>query len=135
NPSGFCVAFYCPRILIRLRRQHVARSIEAIITPETGKLLREAREARNLSIEDAASRLKLHPQYIMSMEAGDLRKLPPGPYRKAFLYEYAKFLRVKPESLAAEIAEEENMISQAVSAVPGVAKKVGRRAARTTESA
>ena len=53
----------------------MARSIEAIITPETGKLLREAREARNLSIEDAASRLKLHPQYIMSMEAGDLRKL------------------------------------------------------------
>jgi cytoskeletal protein RodZ len=114
----------------------VARSIDEILTPETGKILRQAREARGLSIADAAARLRLNPQYIESMEAGDLRPLPPGPYRKAFLSEYAKFLGIKFESLqgTSSVEDRDGIISAAVSAVPDVAKKVTKSAVKTTGS-
>ncbi len=106
----------------------MARSIDEILTPETGKILRQAREARGLSIADAATKLRLNPHYIESMEAGDLRPLPPGPYRKAFVNEYAKFLNIKLDALQKETPHEEKSDS-IFSSVPSVAKKVGREAA------
>lgn len=106
----------------------MARSIDEILTPEIGKILRQAREARGLSVADAAARLRLNPLYIESMESGDLKPLPPGPYRKAFLTEYAKFLNIKLDALGkASPAEQKN--DSIFSSVPSVAKKVGREAA------
>jgi transcriptional regulator with XRE-family HTH domain len=114
----------------------VARTIDEILTPETGLILRQAREARKLSVDDVAARLRLHPHYIASMEAGDLTPLPPGPYRKAFLTEYAKFLNIKLDSLhSSSHGEKDSIISSAVSAVPEVARKVTKTAVKTTESA
>ncbi|MEI8134932.1 MAG: helix-turn-helix domain-containing protein [bacterium] len=115
----------------------MARTIAEILTPEAGRKLREAREARSLSVADVAAKLRLNPHFIESMEAGDLRPLPPDPYRKAFISEYVKFLGLKLDSLSPEIPvpEREGLISSAVSAVPDVAKKVTQSAVRTTESA
>ena len=98
--------------------------------------MRQAREARGLSIDDVAYHLRLHRQYIEGMESGNLRSLPPGPYRKAFIKEYAKFLNIKFETLqqTAPPEEKDNILSSAVSAMPGVAKKMTKSAVRTTES-
>lgn len=113
----------------------VAQSIEEILTPETGRILRQAREARGLNIGDVSARLRLNPHFIESMEAGDPRPLPPGPYRKAFLSEYAKFLNLKIEELLPPIeGRTEGMLSSAVSAMPAVAKKMTQSAVKTTES-
>ena len=86
--------------------------------------------------DDIAARLRLHRQYVEGMESGDLRSLPPGPYRKAFIKEYAKFLNIKFETLqqTALTGEKDSIISSAVSAMPGVAKKMGKSAVKTTES-
>jgi transcriptional regulator with XRE-family HTH domain len=114
----------------------VARTIDEILTPETGQILRQAREARGISIADVAERLRINSLFIESMEAGDLSPLPPGPYRKAFLTEYAKFLNIKLETLQAPSqAERDGIISSAVYAVPEMAKKVTKTAVKTTESA
>jgi transcriptional regulator with XRE-family HTH domain len=116
----------------------VAKSIEEILTPETGRILRQAREARGLSVSDVSARLRLHVHYITSMESGDLTPLPPGPYRRAFITEYARFLNIKLEDLLSKAAapeRSEGLISSAVSAVPGVAKKMTQSAVKTTESA
>lgn len=114
----------------------MAQSIDEILTPEKGNILRKAREARGLSISDVAARLRLNLHYIEAMEAGDIRPLPPGPYRKAFLTEYAKFLNIKLEMLQQEaiVEEKDNILSSAVSAMPGVAKKMTKSAVKTTES-
>ncbi len=116
----------------------MAQSIEEILTPETGRILRQAREARGLSVADVSARLRLNAQSITSMESGDLTPLPPGPYRKAFLTEYAKFLNIKLEDLQGKTRfpeKSEGIISSAVSAVPGVAKKMTQSAVKSTESA
>ncbi len=114
----------------------MAQSIDEILTPEKGSILRKAREARGLSINDVAARLRLNLHYIEAMEAGDIRPLPPGPYRKAFLTEYAKFLNIKLEMLQPEaiVEEKDNILASAVSAMPGVAKKMTKSAVKTTES-
>ncbi|MDP4234981.1 MAG: helix-turn-helix domain-containing protein [Bacteroidota bacterium] len=114
----------------------VAQNIEEILTPETGNILRKAREARGLTVAEVAARLRLNPHFIENMESGDLRPLPPGPYRKAFVSEYAKFLNIKLETLLGPAGAErsEGIISSAVSAMPGVAKKVTQRAVKTTGS-
>ncbi len=109
-----------------------------MLTPETGQILRKAREARGLSIGEVSSRLRINAHYIQSMESGDLNPLPPGPYRKAFITEYARFLNIKIEDLQSTAASEERnegILSSAVSAVPGVAKKMTQSAVKTTESA
>src|SRR5579872_7515345 len=115
----------------------VAQSIEEILTPETGRILKQAREARGLSLADVSARLRLNIQSIRSMESGDLTPLPPGPYRKAFLTEYARFLNIRLEDLQSKNIgqEREGIISSAVSAVPDVAKKMTKSAVKTTESA
>ena len=116
----------------------MAKSIEEILTPETGRILRQAREARGLSVGDVSARLRLNTHYITSMESGDLTPLPPGPYRRAFITEYARFLNIKLDELLgkSQVQERsEGLISSAVSAVPGVAKKMTQSAVKTTESA
>jgi hypothetical protein len=113
----------------------VAQEIEEILTPESGRILRQAREARGLSVAEASTRLRTNYHFIEAMESGDLDLLPPGPYRKAFLSEYAKFLNIKLESLRfAQTEEKDGIISSAVSAMPGVARKVTQSAVKTTES-
>jgi transcriptional regulator with XRE-family HTH domain len=110
----------------------VARGIDQILTPETGRILKQAREARGISMSDVAGRLRLHQHYIECMESGDVRSLPPDPYRKAFIKEYARFLGIKLEALEHPDLTEpknENIISSSVSAVPSVAKKMTREAA------
>lgn len=72
----------------------MAHNVEEILTPAFGSTLRAAREGKRLSISDIAARLRMNHQYIEAMEAGDLKTLPPEPYRKAFLKEYCKTLGV-----------------------------------------
>lgn len=50
-------------------------------SPSVGRLLREAREAMGLSLEDLAEELKLSPRLLAAMEADEWSAIPPGRER------------------------------------------------------
>ncbi|HET9136833.1 MAG TPA: RodZ domain-containing protein, partial [Candidatus Kapabacteria bacterium] len=101
--------------------------------PETGGLLRNARLAKGLSEDDVAAKLRINRHYVERMEAGDLRSLPPEPYRKAFLKEYARFLGVKLEALrGAPIEPKPEGILNAVTSITKEAASLTKEVAQTT---
>src|SRR5437763_15005174 len=59
-----------------------------------GDELRRAREARGRALDDIASQTKINRRHLEAIEAGDLARLPQGPYVKAFVREYARALDV-----------------------------------------
>jgi transcriptional regulator with XRE-family HTH domain len=72
----------------------VSHSIDDILTPEFGAALRQAREAKGLRLEDVAAKLRIQLHYLHAMETGNLKALPPPPYRSAFVKQYAKLVGV-----------------------------------------
>ncbi|SKA35094.1 cytoskeleton protein RodZ [Enhydrobacter aerosaccus] len=57
-----------------------------------GRLLRDEREARGLSIADVAKNLCIRPSYLEAIEQGRFEKLPGAAYVPAFLRAYARHL-------------------------------------------
>ncbi len=68
--------------------------------PTLGQMLRERREARGLSQEEAAQRSRVQPVFVRALEADDYRLLPDGLYLSRFVYEYAGFLGLDPAAAA-----------------------------------
>ncbi|HYM21109.1 MAG TPA: RodZ domain-containing protein [Candidatus Kapabacteria bacterium] len=113
----------------------MAQFTSDMLTPEIGAHLREARISRGLSVHDVAARLRVAPHYIDRMEEGDVRSLPPEPYRKSFIKEYARFVGVKIEQFYIPVEDRPEGLKAAVSAVDEVAKKAAsftKEAAQTT---
>ncbi len=70
--------------------------------PLPGSFLREAREARKLSVFEVAQSLKFSPRQIEALEADDFASLPPGAtFRRGFVRGYAKLLKLDPAPLLA----------------------------------
>ncbi len=59
-----------------------------------GERLREARERRGLSIEEASRLTKIRVEQIRDMEDGDFSNFPGFVYAKSFLKLYGKFLKI-----------------------------------------
>ncbi len=59
-----------------------------------GKMLRAAREAVPLSIEQASHELHIRARYLHSLEAGQLNELPGHAYAKGYLLAYAALLQM-----------------------------------------
>jgi hypothetical protein len=57
--------------------------------------LKQARLARSRSLDDIASQTKINRRHLEAIEAGDLTRLPQGPYVKAFIREYARAVGVQ----------------------------------------
>jgi flagellar biosynthesis protein FlhG len=69
------------------------------ITPETqftGQLLRKAREAYGIEIQEIAGITKISPMYLRAIEAEDVEALPAPVYVRGFLQQIAKALRLDP---------------------------------------
>lgn len=56
--------------------------------------LEKARVARGRSLDDIASQTKINRRHLEAIEAGDLTRLPQGPYVKAFIREFARAVGV-----------------------------------------
>jgi cytoskeleton protein RodZ len=69
-----------------------------------GQLLREAREAQGLTLEDAAVRLRLMHRQIEAMERDDFESLGQPVFARGFVRNYARLLGLDPESLLARMA-------------------------------
>ena len=66
-----------------------------------GEKLRQAREARDISISEVAEQTRISPLYIESIENDDYRPLPGGIFNKGFVKSYAKVVGVdENEALA-----------------------------------
>jgi len=64
-----------------------------------GAMLREAREAAKLSIEEVASELHLVSNVVIALENGDRTKLPSRVYTLGYLKNYAKLVNIPYEQV------------------------------------
>lgn len=70
-----------------------------------GEYLRRKREARELSLEDVASSIKIHARYLAAIEESRDQDLPSPVYKELFLKSYADFLGVSLDELLLRLPE------------------------------
>ncbi len=77
------------------------RSVEREATPgrAVGRLLRDQREARGLSVADVEKRLRIRKGYVEAIELGRFDLLPGAAYIPAFLRAYAAHVGLDPEKV------------------------------------
>ena len=76
--------------------------------PTIGGTLRATREARGLSIQDAANRLRLMNRQIVAMETNDFASLGQPVFVRGFVRNYARLLGLDPKAIL-EIVGGENV--------------------------
>lgn len=72
---------------------------------EIGEALKEQRENIGISIEEAANDLKLKPQQIIDIEAGNKDAFQDIFYLKYFIRDYSKYLGLNYEDMIDEFNE------------------------------
>ena len=68
-----------------------------------GETLRRERKRRNLELPKIAGELKISARFLDAMEQDDFAKLPGGVFTKSFVRQYATFLGLDGDELAAEL--------------------------------
>lgn len=72
---------------------------------EIGARLKEAREQKNLSLEDLQETTKIQKRYLAAIEEGNFGVLPGKFYAKAFIKEYANAVGLDPNELLDDFEE------------------------------
>lgn len=67
-----------------------------------GARIREAREARGLSLDELARITRIAPHWLSSIERDDASVFPPGPYGPGFVRAYAREVGLDPDRTARE---------------------------------
>lgn len=73
-----------------------------------GQKLHQARQGRNISLEQAAEETHIRLHYLQALEAGDFDQLPSEAHVRGFLRTYAGYLGLAPQSLLDILGEEEH---------------------------
>ncbi|MBO1003120.1 helix-turn-helix domain-containing protein [Pseudogracilibacillus auburnensis] len=73
---------------------------------EIGEILREAREANNLSLDDIQEMTKIQKRYLVAIEQNDFHALPGRFYARAFMKEYAQAVGLDASELLSGFDEE-----------------------------
>lgn len=68
-----------------------------------GDSLRRERQKRNLELSKIAGELKISVRFLEAMEQDDFGKLPGGVFTKSFVRQYAGYLGLDADELAAEV--------------------------------
>ncbi|MEZ5318442.1 MAG: helix-turn-helix domain-containing protein [Vicinamibacterales bacterium] len=71
-----------------------------------GTRLRQAREARKLSLRDVAARTKIATNALDALERNDYARLPGGIYARSFVRSYAELVELDPDSTVEAFGEE-----------------------------
>lgn len=69
------------------------------VAREIGAQLKEGREAQRLSLEDVGARLKVAPNKLMAIEAGDVSSLMDVTFAKGVMRAYARTLQIDIDAL------------------------------------
>lgn len=72
-----------------------------------GDRLREAREARGVSVRAVATSTRITERYLHALERSDLEALPGGVFDKGYIKSYAQFLDIDPKPLLESYGIEE----------------------------
>jgi len=67
--------------------------------PSVGAVLRQAREARGLSVQEIAERVKFSVRQVEALERDDMEHLPQGTFLRGFIRSYARVLGLDEEGL------------------------------------
>jgi hypothetical protein len=67
-----------------------------------GRTLRQAREGRGLSLEQAEFETRIRAKFLVAMENGDLSNMPSRVQARGFLYNYAQYLGLDPADIIAQ---------------------------------
>lgn len=70
-----------------------------------GEMLRHAREAQGLSLENVATELCVTQRYLRAIEAGDVASLPGSFFFASFARQYAAILRLDPVEVSVALAD------------------------------
>lgn len=70
-----------------------------------GEKLREAREARGLTLAEVAEQTRISALYLESIENNDYRRLPGGIFNKGFVKSYAKFVGINDQEALADYSQ------------------------------
>ncbi|WP_171038020.1 RodZ domain-containing protein [Aquibacillus sediminis] len=73
---------------------------------EIGAKLKEAREAKNLTLEDIQKITKIQTRYLQAIEKGKMDIMPGNFYVRAFIKEYALAVDLDPDELFEEHKDE-----------------------------
>lgn len=79
---------------------------------DLGEIFKNEREKRGLTIEDAASYLKINARQLRALETGDVKALPPPAYVKGFIRSYASWLGIGSDELQKILSDEEAPANQ-----------------------
>lgn len=85
---------------------------------QLGERLRTAREARGISLAEAASATRILPRYIQALENGDLQSLPGDVYARGFIRNYAQALDLPAEELIQQYRQERGEPTGKIKIVP-----------------
>ena len=66
-----------------------------------GQVLKEAREAKNLKLEDVEKSIKIRKELLEALEAGNYNKLPPLTFVQGFIKNYGRHLGLDISKLMA----------------------------------
>lgn len=72
---------------------------------EIGSLLKEAREKKNLSIQDVAQAIKINSKTLQAIEDGDSENLPAKPFLRGFVQSYARYLELNVDEVMKKFLE------------------------------
>jgi cytoskeletal protein RodZ len=68
-----------------------------------GEILRQARLAKGLNIEEVATRLKIKPTYLSAIEENELSELPGVFFYRSFVQQYARALDLDSATIDGEL--------------------------------
>ncbi|MBK7492555.1 MAG: helix-turn-helix domain-containing protein [Nitrosomonas sp.] len=83
----------------------------ASVVQSVGHLLRNARTAKGLSIDDVSWQLRLSAQQIEAIEKEDFEKLPGRTFLRGFIRNYANLVQLNPVPLLQMLPESTRVIS------------------------
>jgi cytoskeleton protein RodZ len=62
-----------------------------------GEFFKQVRETKGLTLDDVASKTRIHPDFLIALEAGNFTKLPDQVFAKGFVRSYARSLGLEEE--------------------------------------
>jgi cytoskeletal protein RodZ len=76
------------------------------VRPSLGQLLRETRESKNITLEQAESVTRIRARYLQALENGEYDQLPTPGHVYGFLHNYAIYLGLDWGEVEAQYAQE-----------------------------
>lgn len=114
-----------------------------------GEKLRQAREKRSISLEEASQATYMRVGYLRALESDDFKALPSNTQARGFLRAYASYLgldaepllaaldtsqeSIKPNNVSSQAISPGSVISAAPSEVEAIFKEIGYRLRRQRE--